>query len=636
MFSKANLQTYRFIHQRTSTEFAERRNAVEQKILDKKIKVFEKGQKNIREELANIKKEKYSRNFYTSAPHVKEKRLNHSRFVEVVVSTTNKGAVKADKSSNQRAKLNDNGKQILSDNNGSTNRKGLLTASGVGRTISSMRRASIALDISLTPGQVVRVSCPEELEEKVKKQNPQPVGPGLSYLSRRRHSVAIGVGIACNREQSGILTPKLVEEDRGRVSSFQTISNLKNNRIRRKSLPVVEIDSCSEDNDTLLNNNGGSSETSSPFDFQNSWQDTRYLFPGRKESFSRLAIKARRPSSAKISETSRSGSSSSDISGDEDDVDVLTKDEKTLEVFDEDLDEDFYGYCEKNETKHLQQTNRKKSIPDVREKLLFKRQESSPSCLTATCSSKPMAMKRTRSKSIPTLHFPSWSTTPTHVSTNEMTPDIHEELREKLSIISSNSCTDLSDTSSKKGLESTNTSELNNNEEIQGIRKMGLNNKIGECDKSRPGSPSTRSCDSESETGSATQSPRLLNRRKQYVSRRRRLRSETSILNLSENEKIVLRQTMLKRLEIQDGVAKAQRLSQQHFGDLKNKNKNPQLPRVASARPSTGIKATDLSNKSNRRWKNFMRTNSRTLGNMLDNATDVTKCRYLRCDSDDH
>lgn len=714
MFSKANLQTFRFIHQRTSTEFAEKKNAVEQKILDKKIKVFEKGQKHIHDELVSIKKEKYSRNFYSSSPLVKEERLKHSRFVEVVVSTSKEVVNTDNKSSGQRNQLYNNGKQKRNDNSRSTNRKSLLTASSVGRTITSMRKASNVLDYSMTPGQVVRVSCPAELEEKVKRREPARLSvspPGAKYLSRRRHSVAIGAGIACNREQPGVSIPDDAFDDACRKASFLR-TRCKN--IRRKSLPTVEIESCSEEDGTGLHKNDTSSTgTSSAFDPTCSWPDTRYLFPGKGEPFSRLSLKARRPLSAKSNESSRNSSSSSDI-------------------FDD--DEDFYGYCEEYETPNQpKKPIRKNAIPFTPDKLL-KRMESSPPCLKINSSFKPTEKKTTRSKSISTLDFTSGPRTPTQqiVSANrviqhnqeetkenlssscsdlsdisperdldntskldndgknvrptkaipvpkekrlfkrmesgppglassksestkktrsksiptlhfpsastQLAPESHEELDDKLSVICSDFGSDLSDISSKRDLDSTDSPELRNNrKEFQGIRrKIGLNNATEESEFVCPGSSSGRSCGSNSETGSQTpQSPRLSKRGPQKVGSGQRMRIKTSVFDLSENEKIVLRQTMLKRLEIQDGVAKAQRLSQQPFGDSKYKTKNSQLPRAASARTS-GIKATDLSNKSNRRWTKFMRTNSQALGNMYHNISVVTKCRYLRCDSEDN
>jgi hypothetical protein len=106
---------------------------------------------------------------------------------------------------------------------------------------------------------------------------------------------------------------------------------------------------------------------------------------------------------------------------------------------------------------------------------------------------------------------------------------------------------------------------------------------------------------------------------------------------------------MIKRLEIEEAVGKAQKLSQQHFGDSKSRNLNKcsSFPRAFyrgnetdhdaghSRKCSPGIKATDLSNTNSRRWKNFMRHNSQELGDILGGITDVTRCRYLRYDCDE-
>ncbi|XP_020914266.1 uncharacterized protein LOC110251855 [Exaiptasia diaphana] len=194
MFSSSSLKTFQFIPQRTSLLKAEKRNKAEQNLLDKKLKFFDSEQTTVQKELIEIRKEKYSRNFYKSAPHLLDQRLQHSRYVDVVVSTS-KNDDDGDKNSSHSEV-----KQCKSRVTKQESRSALISASGVVRTISSMKNAASSSSTSWNPGQVVRVSVPEELEEKI--QTKKRFDQKAAYLSKRRHSVHLGSGIAKNLSAS--------------------------------------------------------------------------------------------------------------------------------------------------------------------------------------------------------------------------------------------------------------------------------------------------------------------------------------------------------------------------------------------------------------------------------------------------
>lgn len=190
MFCSSNLKTFRFVPPKSSLEKAEKRNTVEQKLLDKKLKFFESEQTIVQRELHEIRKEKYSRNFYRTSPHIEDERLQHSRFVDVAVSTNKQdGNDNNNKQPEPQQKLNSSSTRVKK----KEERRALISASGVERTISSMKNASTSSKYSCTPGQVVRVSIPAELESKIKVTQEFDA---KKFLAKRRHSVHLGSGIS--------------------------------------------------------------------------------------------------------------------------------------------------------------------------------------------------------------------------------------------------------------------------------------------------------------------------------------------------------------------------------------------------------------------------------------------------------
>lgn len=154
-----NRKTFRFLKLEKSSNFARRKNDVEDKMLGTKLKVMEKEERIIRQKLYEIRREKYSRSFYKSE--------DKSKFVDVNVCETNEGE------------------------------KNKITASGVERTITALRRKSIAVE-EFNPGQVVRVCVSSKLEDKVARDESTSLSvlPAIQKARKRRHSVAIVTNIA--------------------------------------------------------------------------------------------------------------------------------------------------------------------------------------------------------------------------------------------------------------------------------------------------------------------------------------------------------------------------------------------------------------------------------------------------------
>lgn len=154
-----NRKTFRFLKLEKSSNFARRKNDVEDKMLGTKLKVMEKEERIIRQKLYEIRREKYSRSFYKSE--------DKSKFVDVNVCETNEGE------------------------------KNKITASGVERTITALRRKSIAVE-EFNPGQVVRVCVSSKLEDKVSRDENTSLSalPAIQKARKRRHSVAIVTNIA--------------------------------------------------------------------------------------------------------------------------------------------------------------------------------------------------------------------------------------------------------------------------------------------------------------------------------------------------------------------------------------------------------------------------------------------------------
>ncbi|KAL9968560.1 hypothetical protein ACROYT_G020668 [Oculina patagonica] len=128
-------------------------------MLDTKMKVLEKKERNTRQKLFEIRREKYSRSFYKSPERPK--------FVDVNVCETEE---------DENNKLN------------------LITASGVERTKNSLRRRASVIE-ELNPGQVVRVCVSSKLEDKVTGDENMLASSSLPPIGKapkkRRHSVAI-------------------------------------------------------------------------------------------------------------------------------------------------------------------------------------------------------------------------------------------------------------------------------------------------------------------------------------------------------------------------------------------------------------------------------------------------------------
>ena len=157
-----NRKTSRFLKLEKSCDFARRKNEVEDKMLDTKLKVMEKEERGIRQKLFEIRREKYSRSFYKSPERPK--------FVDVNVCETEEGE---------------------------NNKFNLITASGVERTKNSLRRRASVVE-ELSPGQVVRVCVSSKLEDKVTRDENTSstlLPPIDKAPRRRRHSVAIVTGI---------------------------------------------------------------------------------------------------------------------------------------------------------------------------------------------------------------------------------------------------------------------------------------------------------------------------------------------------------------------------------------------------------------------------------------------------------
>lgn len=157
-----NRKTFQFLKLEKSRDFARRKNDVEDKMLDTKLKVLEKEERNTRQKLFEIRREKYSRSFYKSPERPK--------FVDVNVCETEE---------RENNKLN------------------LITASGVERTKNSLRRRASVVE-ELNPGQVVRVCVSSKLEDKVtgdENTSSSSLPPIGKAPKKRRHSVAIVTNI---------------------------------------------------------------------------------------------------------------------------------------------------------------------------------------------------------------------------------------------------------------------------------------------------------------------------------------------------------------------------------------------------------------------------------------------------------
>lgn len=158
-------RTFRFIKLEKSGDFASRKNVMEDKVLDNKLKGLEKEEKCIRQKLFEIRRERYSRNFYKNP-----ERASSSKFVDINVSEN-------------------------SETNQEKNKCNLLTASGVERTKSSFRRQSCSVE-EYNPGQVVRVCVSSKFEDKVTGDESTFSGGAFSSIDKskkrnRRHSVAV-------------------------------------------------------------------------------------------------------------------------------------------------------------------------------------------------------------------------------------------------------------------------------------------------------------------------------------------------------------------------------------------------------------------------------------------------------------
>lgn len=154
-----NRKTFRFLKLEKSCDFARRKNEVEDKMLDTKLKVMEKEERSIRQKLYEIRREKYSRSFYKSPERPTAK------FVDINVCETEEGE----------------------------NKNNLITASGVERTKNSLRRRASVVE-ELSPGQVVRVCVSSKLEDKVTRDennSPSSLPPIGKAPKKRRHSLAI-------------------------------------------------------------------------------------------------------------------------------------------------------------------------------------------------------------------------------------------------------------------------------------------------------------------------------------------------------------------------------------------------------------------------------------------------------------
>ena len=160
-----NRKTFRSPKVRKSYDFARRKNDVEDKMLDTKLKVMEKEERTVRQKLYEIRREKYSRTFY--------KGPERPKFVDVNVCETEED---------------------------DSNKLNLITASGVERTKNCLRRKSIAVE-ELNPGQVVRVCVSSKLEDKVTGDETSTPSTSLPPIAKpapsnkRRHSVAIVTNI---------------------------------------------------------------------------------------------------------------------------------------------------------------------------------------------------------------------------------------------------------------------------------------------------------------------------------------------------------------------------------------------------------------------------------------------------------
>ena len=172
-----NRKTFRFLKLEKSGNFARRKNEVEDKMLGTRLKVMEKEEKSVRQKLYEIRREKYSRSFYKGP-----ERANSSKFVDVNVCETEEG----------------------SDENNKVN---LISASGVQRTKSSLRRRASVVE-ELCPGQVVRVCVSSKLEDKVTGDESVPPCPfpPIGKAKKRRHSVGIGTSIGRQYDEEDLFT----------------------------------------------------------------------------------------------------------------------------------------------------------------------------------------------------------------------------------------------------------------------------------------------------------------------------------------------------------------------------------------------------------------------------------------------
>jgi len=155
-----NRKTFRILKLEKSCDFARRKNDVEDKMLDTKLKVMEKKERTVRQKLYQIRRERYSRTFY--------KGPEKPKFVDVNVCETEEGE---------------------------SNKLNLITASGVERTKNCLRRKSIAVE-ELNPGKVVRVCVSSKLEDKVTRDETGTPSTSLPPIvkapsQKRRHSLAI-------------------------------------------------------------------------------------------------------------------------------------------------------------------------------------------------------------------------------------------------------------------------------------------------------------------------------------------------------------------------------------------------------------------------------------------------------------
>ncbi|EDO41053.1 predicted protein [Nematostella vectensis] len=93
MDKQYKFQTFKFIRIKSATDLAKRRNRIEDNLLNKKLGFFTKEQKLVKKELIELRKEKYSRKLYASSRHVNDETLTpHTKYVDVEVSTAEKNS----------------------------------------------------------------------------------------------------------------------------------------------------------------------------------------------------------------------------------------------------------------------------------------------------------------------------------------------------------------------------------------------------------------------------------------------------------------------------------------------------------------------------------------------------------------